>query len=145
MSTNEMGENLYRAVAAGDLRGVRKALRAAGADPNRRGNEWGDTPLHEAAASGSAECVKALLEAGAPRNAVDNHGRTPLHLAVEHGSAQCVKALVEGGARTDAVAIDRTTPLHMAASCGRGECLKALLEGGAPTDAVDDEDRKSVV
>ncbi len=44
----------------------------------------GETPLHRAAAFGSPEVVRALLDAGAGREARDMHGDTPLAWASWH-------------------------------------------------------------
>lgn len=73
---------------------VVEVLLVAGGDPNRRtapGVETGsfmrdvrtrgETPLHRAAAYGSAGAVKALLAAGADLQARDAHGDTPLSWA----------------------------------------------------------------
>ena len=48
-------------------------------------NEWGQTPLHEAAQSnGNPEVITALLEAGADPQAQDESGRTPGSLLEEN-------------------------------------------------------------
>lgn len=52
-------------------------------------------PMFAAAASGSAECVRLLLRAGAAPDARDEDGRTPLMRA---SSAEVVRCLVEAGA-----------------------------------------------
>jgi len=44
----------------------------------------GETPLHRAAAYGSIEMIKALLDAGADRSIKDAHGETPLTWASWH-------------------------------------------------------------
>jgi hypothetical protein len=68
-----------------------KVLLAAGADPNaatipcvetgafmRDSRTRGETPLHRAAAFGTAETVQRLLDAGARREVQDANGDTPL-------------------------------------------------------------------
>lgn len=78
--------------AARDL--VLRVLLAAGADPNRKtkpGAETGgfmrdartrgETPLHRAAAFGSEETIRMLLDAGAQIDARDAHGDSPLSWA----------------------------------------------------------------
>lgn len=70
---------------------VAKVLLAYGADPNRvtiprvetgcfmrEAHTRGETPLHRAAAFGTAESIVMLLEAGASVEARDTHGDTPL-------------------------------------------------------------------
>ena len=76
---------------------VVRVLLAAGADPNRAtrvGVETGafmrdcrtrgETPLHRAAAFGTAEAIRLLLAAGAVVDARDGHGETPLTWASWH-------------------------------------------------------------
>jgi ankyrin repeat protein len=74
-----------------------KRLLAAGADPNRATvpgvatgcfmrdcRTKGETPLHRAAAFGSAEVIQMLLDAGAVIDARDAYGDTPLSWASWH-------------------------------------------------------------
>ena len=76
---------------------VLKVLLAAGADPNahtvpgvdtgafmRDCRTKGETPLHRAAAVGTAETVQILLAAGAQREIQDANGDTPLAWASWH-------------------------------------------------------------
>jgi len=51
------------------------------------------SPLHLAAKQGDAECVKALLAAGAAKDKKDQHGLTPLHYAEKEGHADVVSLL----------------------------------------------------
>lgn len=51
------------------------------------------TPLHAAAASGKAGCVRVLLGFGADRGAVDTNGRTPAEIAKAGGHADVVALL----------------------------------------------------
>ena len=66
--------------------GIIKELIKAGADVNAQKNEYGRTPLHEAALSSeatllnyNATVIKELIKAGADVNAKNNDGNTPLH------------------------------------------------------------------
>ena len=76
---------------------VVKVLLAAGADPNastlpgaptgslmRDARTRAETPLHRAAAFGTEDTIQLLLEAGAYREARDQHGDTPLAWASWH-------------------------------------------------------------
>lgn len=54
-----------------------RALLEAGADPNAPNPSGGTTPLHTAAARGTAEVIALLLEAGADPNALDGNRKTP--------------------------------------------------------------------
>lgn len=48
-------------------------------------NIHGNTPLHEAARSGSQNSVKVLVHFGADVNHVNQLGETALHIATEYG------------------------------------------------------------
>lgn len=88
-------------------------LLAAGANPNcatkvgaptdafmRDCRTRGETPLHRAAAFGSANAVQMLLDAGADRQAVDVHGESPLTWASWHlRPAEILRLLCYGAFR----------------------------------------------
>ena len=52
--------------------------------------DCGFTPLMSAAASGSAECCRALVDANADVNLAGKVGATPLIIACQHGCADAV-------------------------------------------------------
>jgi ankyrin repeat protein len=102
----------------------------------------GQTVLHEAAAKGNREIeaiaksnreiVVALIEAGAPVNAVDDNGNTPLDDAVLHGQADAVAALLAHGAGIEHVhSADGRGPLHEAAIKGYARLAQPLYDAGA--------------
>ncbi|HLP34980.1 MAG TPA: ankyrin repeat domain-containing protein, partial [Amoebophilaceae bacterium] len=93
--------------------------------------------LHLAAQNGHLEVVQALLEKGAPVDALAKDNAAPLHLAAQNGHLEVVKELLEKGAPVDALAKDNWTPLHLAAFNGHLEVVQALLEKGAPVDALE--------
>lgn len=76
--------------------GIVEVLLAAHADPHREDNA-GYTPLMHAAASGSAEIVRALLERGKTVGLFhrNNKLRTALHLASAAGHVDIVKLLLQ--------------------------------------------------
>ncbi|KXZ42883.1 hypothetical protein GPECTOR_113g295 [Gonium pectorale] len=76
------------------LAGGRELL-AAAVDENRR------SALHFAAALGSVECTKLLLEAGADPDLQDREGFTPLHMAAGYMHTGSMTALLEGGANPE--------------------------------------------
>ena len=102
----------------------------AGADPNVR-SSIGFTPLHFAAALGSAEAVIPLVNRGADSEARAGNGATPLHFAAALGSAEAVTALLKVGAEPNVWDSNRETPLHRAASRGNAEAVTALVNWGA--------------
>jgi len=68
--------------------------------------ESGYTLLHHAAALGSADCTRWLLEAHAKPSATTSTSMsTPLHIAALHGHTKCVEALLDG--RANALARDK--------------------------------------
>ena len=58
----------------------------------------GWSPLHQAACTGSRDCLELLLNNGADPNDTNDDGETPLHLAASNGFDDCVKSLVSNGA-----------------------------------------------
>ncbi len=62
-------------------------------------------PLHVAAGFGKLDCVKIMLEGGAPVDALDEYGRTPLIRAALSGEMETMRYLLDQGAnpvaRTD--------------------------------------------
>lgn len=52
--------------------------------------------------NGRLRCLRALLAAGADREAQDEHGRRPLHMAAERGHSDCARALLLSGADKNA-------------------------------------------
>src|SRR5690625_6714842 len=74
------GGELVRLAAAGSAAELQLAL-AAGADPDAA-DEWGERPLVAAAAQGSAEIVKILLEAGDRKSTRLNSSHVAISYAV---------------------------------------------------------------
>ena len=88
----------------------------------------------------NADCIRALLAAGADANADDGYS-TALHLAVEQNAPDIVQLLIESGARLNPLNEHGWTPLRCAADESRVECVRLLLEAGAdPRQATTDGD-----
>ena len=90
--------------------------------------------LHEAAAEGHAAVVALLLDAGAPRAAVDEDGQTPLHIAARDGFVDICIQLAATDPCPEAAALDnyKMTPFHLACEGGH-DTIVALLLGKLTT------------
>lgn len=131
---------LHYAVQSTAIDCVRELLKA-GANPNTP-QVYTETPLHVAAAIGSAACIRLLLEHGA--NVLVQFGprkTTALHLAAEDENAECSKLLLDAGAEINAQNHRHQTPLHIAALSQSGETLELLLQRGADPNAEDTDGR----
>jgi ankyrin repeat protein len=94
----------------------------------------GITALMLACGEGHVDCVRALLEAGAPVEQARPDGNTALMLACLVGREHCVRALLEAGAAVEQAEQDGTTALMMVCSYGHVDCVLALLEAGAAVE-----------
>ena len=104
-----------------------------GAAPNAR-DEFGRTPLHDAAGAGALKAARTLLDAGADARGADDYGTTPLHLACRGGHIAIARLLLERGADVNARSAAGATPLHEAALAGDESLVQLLLESGARPD-----------
>ena len=98
-SATRMGISIRRLVDEGTGMGV-TTVGEAGKDSGMAFSK--DWALRSVARAGNAECVKTLLERGAPLDigtSVD--GTTALMAACEQGHVGCVTALLERGASSD--------------------------------------------
>ena len=86
------------------------------------------TPLHSAAAGGSAEVVHLVLAAGADANARQNGGFTALHAAAQNGDAVMARDLLDHGAEPDPPTEDGRTALAIAEEQGHDEVAALLRE-----------------
>ncbi len=103
----------------------------------------GDLDVHEAAAAGAAERVRALLAADPGLvDAPSPDGFTPLGLAAFFGHPETVGLLLAAGARPDAEPANRmrVRPLHGAVACRDANaaraCARLLLDRGASPNVV---------
>jgi len=85
---------LLRAAREGDAASLAAQL-AAGADVAQRAPWFGSSALHLAAFGGHAECVRALLAAGAEKDDKNEAGKRPFDYAREAGHAALVELLMQ--------------------------------------------------
>jgi len=91
------------------------------------------TALHNAAAYGPVESVRALLNAGANVNAQDSRKLAPLSsaLATEYPSLHIVRTLIQAGADVNLADNNGDTPLDWAEKFGYPEIIAELRKAGA--------------
>lgn len=105
-------------------------------------DDFGNTPLHRAAMSGSVDMVSLLLACGANVRAANHTGAEPLHYATQTGlkvPADVIELLVRRGACLAAQTRAGETAIHWAARATSLEACTKLLECGADSFALNDE------
>ena len=123
----------YLPIRNNDLAALRQLIRDPG--PTAR-DARGNSPLMYAAALGSLDSMRLLLDAGADPNVANNVDATPLMWCA--GDAAKVRLLLSKGAKADARSKLGRTPLLIAAyNDGAIEAARLLLEKGADVNARD--------
>ncbi|KAJ5345860.1 ankyrin repeats (3 copies) domain-containing protein [Penicillium brevicompactum] len=102
-------------------------------------NQYGETPLHCASASGDHVIVQLLLEAGAKKGALDSARAMPLHSAVFNARTRAMGLLINAGAPKEATDENGHTPLHAAVLSGSLRAVRLLVEAGVNKEAKDRE------
>jgi len=110
-----------------------KALVEKGADANTL-NNFGGSPLSDAAGLGNVDLVKYLLSVGAKLQLPQQEEKV-LHSAVRSGRAEMVKVILDAGAAVNDVESLDETPLHVAAVDDYVEIAQLLLAAGADPTA----------
>ena len=98
------------------------ALLERGAKVNRAG--W--SPLHYAAAGGSADIARILLDRGAALNARAPGGLTPLMMAAREGQESTVSLLLDAGAETALKSAEGLTAVQLAERMDKPRIVKAI-------------------
>lgn len=101
-----------------------------GVDPNGF-DEYGYTPLLNAAVLGRLNAVTELINCGADVNKKGAFGFTPLHAAAQNGRREVVLFVLEHNADINAQNDDRDTPMHLALRANHIEIVNMLLRHGA--------------
>lgn len=128
-------DRMYDAIRRGDVAAVRTMI-DAGVDVNLVERRGGATPLLHAAALGSLDTLRLLLDKGANANAKTYGGMTALMGAVS--DLEKVRLLVDRGADVNlATATGRTALLLAAMGGASAPVVRYLLEHGANARAVD--------
>jgi len=125
---------LHWAVYHGNVELVERLL-AAGAHADMR-NEFGSTPIAEAATVGDARILAALLNAGAHPDTPGPDGQTPLMVVARSSNVDAARVLLEAGADINAREGWREqTALMWAAAQRQPEMVSLLIDHGAEVDA----------
>jgi len=123
----------FEAAAAGDLPALQKAISADPASVEAfSGDGW--TPLHLAAAFGTPEAVRLLLENGASVHAISKNPQAnqPLHAALALGrNPESVLLLLKAGAGPNTKQTAGYTAIFSAAAANRRDLVEILIANGA--------------
>ena len=103
-------------------------------------NQYGQTPLHYAAARKRFSMLSAILETGNPMHidTPDLRGMTPLHDAAVAGCIRSVEVLLKHGADLTVSDNNGQTSLHKAAKAGALDCVALLMKSGGDLLKKDD-------
>lgn len=123
------GQNIFNAIANGNLESVRKILEN---DPalleSKQENEM--TPLMFAASQGKIDIVRYLIENGADINYIKSDGPSSLLFAAMFRHEDVVRLLVENGAEVNS-GNGQDAPIFKAIEYGTKEIAEYLVEKGA--------------
>jgi ankyrin repeat protein len=108
---------------------VVEALLSHGADVDAC-DQWGSTPLINAATGGRTDAVRILLAAGADPRARIYDDRTVLNLAIRGGKPEILELLLEAGANLQSPQ-PNFTPLALACFEGTTAMVELLVARGA--------------
>jgi ankyrin repeat protein len=125
--------DIFEAAAAGDLPSLQNAVSAEPASAQAFSSD-GWTALHLAAAFGTPEAVRLLLENGASVHAVSKNPQAnqPLHAAMALGrNPEAVVLLLKAGADPNARQTAGFTAIFSAAAANRRDLAELLIANGA--------------
>lgn len=128
---------LFLAVLSGSFAAVMALLRG-GADAGSNSGDFGQTPVHAAAARGYVRILVALL--GAKPGGVsftDHQYETPLHYACRQNHSGAVEVLADASADLEARDMFSRTPLVISLYEFAFPTVTTLVQRGAHVNAVD--------
>ena len=140
VAINSNAQEIFDAVKANDLTRA-NALVEKDASVVHTKDGAGNTPLHQAAITGSVSISELLLSKGADINAINTQLNTPLHLAIQNGKDEVAKYLIEKGTDLTIQNIVKKTPLHLTVRHSRKAIAELLIAKGVAIDARDDMGR----
>ena len=91
-------------------------------------NQFGETPLHEAAKEGKVSECKLIVDNVEDKHRKDNDGWTPLHFAALEGHLSFCPLIVNNVEDKNPKSNDGCTPVHLAAYKGHFEIFKLIFE-----------------
>lgn len=96
-----------------------------------------DLDVHESAAFGYLDRLRALIEEPDALSALSADGYTPLHFAAFFAKPEAARILIDAGAPVDTVAQNesRVQPLHSAAAGRQVDICRLLIAAGADVNA----------
>lgn len=141
--------DVFEAAAVGDPAEIAAALEPAPGQllqlhpngPIQGFSADGWTALHLAAAFGTPEAVRLLLEKGASVHAVSQNAQKnqPLHAALALGrNPESIQLLLQAGADPNARQVANFTPLFSAAAANRRDLAELLIAHGADPSLTND-------
>lgn len=129
-----LGETpLHYLAVENHIEAIKALVEKKGADVNTL-NDFGGSPISDAARLGYVDLVKYLLSVGAKLR-IPQQKELVLHAAVRSGSAEMVKVILSAGAAVNDVESLDETALHVAAEDDHVEIARLLLEAGADPTA----------
>jgi ankyrin repeat protein len=149
-TTDAMGRTLHQVAKLQGHTGIELLLRAHQERDERPDDiRQAVKSIHEAAAEGSADALRRLLEIHPDlldARGVDVPRQTALHKAAARNRGECVRLLLEHGADVGIRDYgDNASALHFAAQAADLEIVRALVEAGADVNGEGDDHHLGVL
>ncbi len=129
-------QEIFDAVKANDLAKVKALVEKDTSLVNLK-DAAGNTPLHQAAITGSVPTVEYLLSKGAEIDSVNTRLNTPLHEALRSEKNETAVFLIKNNCDLNRQNVTGYTPLHYAARYNCLPALELLISKGANLETKD--------